>query len=210
MGCVDVYALWGRMWRLNSIPVIRVGGAVASALLCLHSCSFLFSGGSKPSLIRLLHNVADVIMFAGFGFSGLVAEIFPRDSATYKILKSNIPVINSLVARGVFYLVLGCVVMGDFTSVPSKSFFHPFVDTTGDEEEHESFWGYFTVLSGIYIALTGAALVWTAVRARNARSLQTAELTQPIVAFVPSSGVVERSPQIQVVDDRTMAFATPV
>ena len=151
-----------------------------------------------------MHNFGDVFLFLLFGLSGLVAELFPRDSYTYKILKSNFPFLNSLIGRGVFYIVLGFVVMGDYTprTTPAAanatvSSAHPILS---DSDEPESGWSYFTAVSGVYISLVGAALVVTAYRSGR-RSINSAQLSTPIVAFIPSIAspeVLERAPQTSV------------
>lgn len=189
-----------------------MSGAVASGLICLHSLSLLFTNGGNSSVFKSLHNIADVLMFFGFGFAGIVAELFPRDSVTYRILKSNFAFLNNLIGRGIFYLVLGCVVMGDYGV--SRSLLSPMI--IEDDDPPVSVTEYFTVASGIYIAIVGLGLVYTAIKNQNRRSLQTAELTQPIVAFVPSvpPGVIERSPQVTHVSEdiqpEVVNFPTPV
>lgn len=198
----------------SSVPLLRMSGAVASGLICLHSLSLLFTSGGKPSFLRSLHNLADIVMFFGFGFAGIVAELFPRDSVTYRILKSNFAFLNNLVGRGIFYFILGCVVMGDFGV--TKSMRVKTLDEQDDDDSPRSFFDYVTVASGMYIAIVGIGLVYTAIRNRNRRSLQTAELTQPIVAFVPTvpAGVVERNPQVTHVSEEiqpeVVNFPTPV
>jgi hypothetical protein len=152
-------------------------------------------------------------MFFGFGFAGIVAELFPRDSVTYRVLKSNFAFLNNLIGRGIFYLILGCVVMGDFGVGRGIK---TFIGGEEDQDSPDSFYDYFTVASGMYIAVVGVGLVYTAVRNQNRRTLQTAELSQPIVAFVPSapSGVIERSPHVTHVSDdiqpEVVNFPTPV
>ena len=164
---------------------IRLAGAISSGLVCAHSVSYLYLGSG----LRLVHNLADVILFVGFGVSGLVAELFPRDSVTYSMLKANFPFLVTRIGRGIFYLILGCLVMGDYSSDPSR-----LIKEDG-EEDHSSFAKYFTIGSGMFIALTGIAELYLALKNRSARSLQSAELSHPIVAFVPSAGIVARAPQ---------------
>jgi hypothetical protein len=181
----------------SPVPVIRVGGALASALICAHSFSFLSAGQSeRHAWLRFIHNVADIVLFMGFGVSGIVAELFPRDSPTYRILKSNFPFLMTLVGRGIFYVILGCLVMGDLTSGSLTARKNDLtVNEDQDSDDSLGFWGYFTVLSGLYIVVTGIAQLYMSVKSRSFRSLHTAELSQPIVAFVPSPGLVARAPQ---------------
>jgi hypothetical protein len=177
---------------ISSIPAIRLLGAVASTLLCLHSFSFLVAG-ERHTWLKLIHNLADIVVFTGLGVSGIVAELFPRDSPTYRLLKAHFPFLVTLIGRGIFYIVLGCLVMGDFSDNG--------VGRTLWVQGNEGlgFMGYFTVVSGMFILATGLAQLYLAVKNRSARSLQTAELAHPIVAFVPS--ILERSPPRPVVVD---------
>jgi hypothetical protein len=179
----------------NSVPVIRLVGAISSGLVCVHSLSFLMLGTTdKHSFLRFVHNIADIVVFLGFGVCGIVVELFPRDSVTYTMLKANFPFLINMVGRGIFYIILGCLVMGDYgTEKVRLSSISGLTD-----EEHDSFWEYFTICSGIFIALTGLSQLYVAIRSRTTRSLQTAELAQPIVAFVPT--IIERAPrQVEVV-----------
>jgi hypothetical protein len=176
---------------LYAIPAMRLGGAVASGLICMHALAFL-----KPqvSWLRFIHNLADIVIFSAFGVSGIVAELFPRDSATYRLLKANFPLVLNLIGRGIFYIVLGCLVMGDYGS-------NPIGLLLSEEEDYSGFVTYFTIFSGLYISLNGAVQLYWALKSRSARSLQTAELSQPIVAFVPS--VIERAPEPTLSPDET-------
>lgn len=175
----------------SSIPLIRASGAVASLLLCVHSVSYLFS--PSHSLFRFVHNFADLLLFLAFGLSGLVAEVFPRDSILHKTLKSNFPFLNSLVGRGVFYVIFGMIIMGNYGGVVGAV---GSVNSTDDGPGN--FWGYFCVGSGLYMCSVGVVLLVNAVRHSGARSLVPTELSQPIVAFVPSivtpGETLERAP----------------
>jgi hypothetical protein len=179
------------------MPLIRTAGAIASWLLCMHSFTFIFAKGiasssTSISTFRLLHNLADIVLFLMLGLAGLVAELFPKDSFTYRVLKSNFPFLNSLIGRGIFYILLGFIVMGDYSEKKTTGL--------GDEaNEPDSDWGYFSIISGSYISLVGIGLVISAYRGGgqyNRRSLNSTELSQPIVAFIPSMTVLERSPHI--------------
>lgn len=193
----------------SSIPAIRLGGAIASGLICLHSLSFLGSSATSPlSWFRLMHNLADIVIFVVFGVSGIVAELFPKDSATYRLLKANFPFVINLIGRGIFYLVLGCLVMGDYGNSERPGVA---LGTDGKEDDQgASFTSYFTIVSGLYIALMGTVQLYSALKSRSVRSLQTAELSQPIVAFVPSVNLVDRAPQVEVVEESVAHLPTPV
>lgn len=194
----------------SSIPAIRMCGAVASGLLCVHSLSYLFCPGH--SLFRILHNLADLVLFLLVGVFGVVAEVFPRGSLMHKALKSNFPFFNSLIGRGFFYVIFGLIVMGNFNhSAVTKTFWklvHPDQETD-DDDEPSNFWDYFTVLSGIYVTAMGVVLVYNSLKQR--RNLAADPLSEPMVSpspsrFIPSL-IVERLPQEQTND---VPFPTPV
>jgi hypothetical protein len=155
-----------------------------------------------------MHNLADIVIFVVFGVSGIVAELFPKDSATYRLLKANFPFVINLIGRGIFYLVLGCLVMGDYGNSERPGMA---LGTDGKEDDQgSSFTSYFTIVSGLYIALMGTVQLYSALKSRSVRSLQTAELSQPIVAFVPSVNLVDRAPQVEVVEESVTHLPTPV
>jgi len=162
-------------------------------------------------MFRVVHNLADLVLFLLVGGSGIVAEVFPRDSATHRILKTNFPFFNSLVGRGFFYVVFGMIVMGNYGGGrvggdgggPSCNFlFEPLLSDIDDEDSGDSpvnFWGYFCVVSGLYVVVTGCVLVYNSMK--NQRNLPVsggAELIQPMVAFIPSVAThvatIERRP----------------
>ena len=194
--------------RRSSIPAIRLCGFVASCLLCVHSLSYIARPGH--SMFRVLHNLADLVLFLLVGGSGIVAEVFPRDSPTHRMLKSNFPFFNSLIGRGFFYVVFGFIVMGNYTggataaATASNSSSHEIpmcrmlgsifgsAGNNGGDEDDDSpvnFWGYFCVVSGVYMASVGFVLVYNSMK--NQRSLfvpqQTEMATSPMVTpFIPS------------------------
>jgi hypothetical protein len=188
--------------------LLRTGGALASSLLCMHSLTFLLAPAAGPlSLFRRLHNLADVCLFLIFGLSGIVAELFPKDSFSYRILKSNVPFLNTLIGRGLFYVLLGFVVMGDYRSHAAISR----LLTQDDSDAPDDSLGYFSILSGSYISLVGIGLLVTAYKSQR-RSLSS-ELTQPIVAFVPSMGtgaMLERAAQVEIIHPDPIDSHTPV
>ena len=194
--------------RRSSIPAIRLCGFLASCLLCVHSLAYIVRPGH--SMFRVLHNIADLVLFLLVGSSGIVAEVFPRDSPTHRILKSNFPFFNSLIGRGFFYVVFGFIVMGNYsaTSTTASSsgsssdipfcrmlgtIFQSSSDGTDPSDDSPvNFWGYFCVVSGFYMASVGFVLVYNSMK--NQRTLfvpnsqQTTELTtSPMTTpFIPS------------------------
>jgi len=159
-------------------------------------------------MFRVLHNMADLVLFMLVGGSGIVAEVFPRDSPTHRMLKSNFPFFNSLIGRGFFYVVFGFIVMGNYgqsvassisQDIPmcrmlSSIFGRTEISGGGQENDDDdspvNFWGYFCVVSGVYMATVGFVLVYNSMK--NQRSLfvpqQSTELgTSPMVTpFIPS------------------------
>lgn len=209
----------------SSIPAIRMCGAVASGLLCIHSLSYLFTPGH--SLFRVLHNLADLVLFLLVGVFGVVAEVFPRGSLLHKALKSNFPFFNSLIGRGFFYVIFGFIVMGNFNHAGVGKKLFRFLgkytetyyletdsgDDNPDDDEPHNFWEYFTVLSGVYVTAMGVVLVYNSLKQR--RNLAAAEqLGEPMVSQSPSrfipSLIVERLAQDDPNDQPQVPFSTPV
>lgn len=184
--------------RRSSIPAIRLCGFVASCLLCVHSLSYLVRPGH--SLFRVLHNFADLILFLIVGGSGIVAEVFPRDSVTHRTLKSNFPFFNSLIGRGLFYVVFGLIVMGNYDGgqstaisaqdVPLCRMLTTIFTTDGNEDDDSpgNFWGYFCVVSGVYMTSVGCVLVYNSMK--NQRTLivqpQSSASSPMVTPFIPS------------------------
>ncbi len=202
----------------SSIPAIRMCGAVASCLLCVHSLSYLFSPGH--SLFRVLHNFADLVLFLLVGVFGVVAEVFPRGSLMHKALKSNFPFFNSLIGRGFFYVIFGFIVMGNFNHAIVTTQLQRLISRPASEDDDEAddephnFWEYFTVLSGLYVTAMGVVLVYNSLKQR--RNLAAEQLAEPMVVspsprFIPSL-IVERLPQEEPVDAAAAQspFPTPV
>lgn len=206
----------------SSIPAIRLCGAVASGLLCIHSLSYLFSPGH--SLFRILHNIADLVLFLLVGVFGVVAEVFPRGSLMHKALKSNFPFFNSLIGRGFFYVIFGFIVMGNFNSsavtITDTFFRNMYKKISGDDDPDEphNFYEYFTVISGIYVTAMGIVLVYNSMKQRRNMGVNEVMMTEPMVSSSPSrfvpSLIVERIPQEEAVEQQrtanNVAFPTPV
>ena len=166
-----------KMFSSNS-PILRILGSCASLLICVHALRFLFTAASSPW--RALHNFADLLLFSGFGFAGLIAELFPRESFPYKLLKTNLPFLNSLLGRSAFYIFFAMFAVGNYSGVgnclekPGNFLF----------EESLGIWGYFCILSGIYIAAVGGVSLYTALRYRVSPSSPGNELllAQPVTS----------------------------
>lgn len=177
----------------SSIPLIRTSGAIASILLCINSFGFLFFP-SNNSMFQFFHNFADLILYLFFGFAGLVAEIFPRDSLFSKILKSNFPLINTLLGRGIVYVLFGMIVMG----------------MAGNDQNAitSGLYAYFCIFSGLYMSIVGIVLLINSPGTFANRSLIPETMAQPI--FVPnvvSHETLTRAPQ----EERTISpFPTTV
>ena len=153
-----------------SSQLLRLCGSIASVLLCIHSVRYAFT--SSSSFFMLMHNVADLLLFFGFGFAGLVAELFPRESFAYKTLKANLPFMNNLIGRAVFYLLFGMFAMGNYTTPNTCT-------PTLLEDEGSSLWGFFCVMSGIFMVLVGAATLFTGLKYRISSPAQQEFLLTP-------------------------------
>jgi len=143
----------------SSGPLLRLCGSAASILLCIHSGRYLFA--SSDSLWRWLHNIADVALLFGFGFAGLVAELFPRDSVPYRLLKANLPFLNHMIGRACFYILFGMIAMGNYGTTG-----HCSPSLLSAEDSPSGLWGYFCVGSGLFMLLVGAASLVNAIRYR--------------------------------------------
>lgn len=167
----------------TSGPLLRLCGSAASIMLCVHSGRYLFA--SSDSLWRILHNFADVALLFGFGFAGLVAELFPRDSSPYRLLKSNLPFLNHMVGRACFYILFGMIAMGNYSTPGSCN-----LELLRAEDSPSGFWGYFCVLSGMFMLLVGAASLFNAVkyRVRSSTGGQELLLATPAVPEENSDG----------------------
>jgi hypothetical protein len=126
----------------------------------------------------LLHNIADLTIFFGFGFAGLVAELFPRESFAYRQLKQNLPFMNSLLGRAFFYVLFGMFAMGNYSAkgnsvcqTDPERYRH--TDTLLTGEESAGLWGFFCVASGIFMVLVGAATMVTGLKYRLGAASQT-------------------------------------
>jgi hypothetical protein len=139
---------------MSTSQLLRLAGSAASVLLCVHSVRYLVLGGD--SYWRLVHNFADLLIFMGFGLAGLVAELFPRESLAYRVLKSNLPFLNTLLGRAGFYLLFGCFAMGNYSAKSAQG-----CATTGLQATEggapNTAWGFFCVASGIFMVGVGAA-----------------------------------------------------
>lgn len=162
---------------MSSTQLLRLAGSAASVLLCVHGVRYLVLG--VDSYWRLAHNLADLMIFLGFGLAGLVAELFPRESLAYRLLKSNLPFLNTLIGRAVFYLLFGCFAMGNYSGKNSAC-----VVTTplsrdslfgSGEGAPDSAWGFFCVASGIFMVGVGAATLAVAVKYRVAQGRSNTE-----------------------------------
>jgi hypothetical protein len=143
---------------MSTSQILRVSGSIASILLCVHSTRYLFS--SPGSMWVLFHNMADLMIFFGFGFAGIVAELFPRDSFAYKTLKANLPFMNSLIGRSLFYVISGMFAMGNFSSSKNN------ICYIKEDNETQSMWTVFCILSGIFMCGVGAITLYTAIKYR--------------------------------------------
>ena len=183
--------------RRSSIPAIRLCGFLASCLLCVHSLSYLVRPGH--SLFRVLHNFADLILFLIVGSSGIIAEVFPRDSVTHRTLKSNFPFFHSLIGRGLFYVVFGLIVMGNYggdgptaisaQDIPVCRMLKTIFTTDGNDPENDSpvnFWGYFCVVSGLYMTSVGCVLVYNSMKNQRTLFVQPQTTSPMVTPFIPS------------------------
>ena len=143
--------------------MLRLAGSAASVLLCVHGVHYLVI--SRESWWRLAHNLADVAIFFGFGMAGLVAELFPRESVPYRLLKTNLPFLNTLFGRAAFYLLFGCFAMGNYAGK----------GVCGYSEEWSA-WPIFCVISGIFMVSVGAATLAVGLKYRVTTRTSTERL----------------------------------
>ena len=197
---------------MSSTQLLRLAGSAASVLLCVHGVRYLALGGD--SYWRLLHNLADLMIFMGFGLAGLVAELFPRESFAYRILKSNLPFLNTLIGRAVFYVLFGCFAMGNF-SVKSSSVCLPANSAMLQGEADDSgapntLWGFFCVASGIFMVGVGAATLAVGLKYRVAQGRPHTErllAVQPAVQLRSGGGVLLATDQDEDTGRIMMPFA---
>jgi hypothetical protein len=163
---------------MSSTQLLRLAGSAASVLLCVHGVRYLVLG--VDSYWRLVHNLADLMIFLGFGLAGLVAELFPRESIAYRLLKSNLPFLNTLIGRAVFYLLFGCFAMGNYSGKNSGCAVTSPLSAesslgVSSEGAPDSAWGFFCVASGIFMVGVGVATLAVAVKYRVAQGRPNTE-----------------------------------
>jgi hypothetical protein len=170
---------------MSTTQLLRLAGSAASVLLCVHGVRYLVLGGD--SYWRLIHNLADLMIFMGFGVAGLVAELFPRESFAYRVLKSNLPFLNTLLGRAAFYVLFGCFAMGNYSvkSASSGSGCKAPITRRSDDTggAPNTAWGFFCVVSGIFMVGVGAATLAVGLKYRV---IQGRPNTERLLAVQPS------------------------